>query len=95
MADAASGRAAGVVDRDYHDWLTLHARQLTDRIGRLRGERRWRRGLPSRSLKLLLDSIDELARTRELLAAVEAGATEAELRRPYPDPDDATQPAGG
>ena len=68
--------------RDYHDWLTLHARQLADRIRMLKAERRARRGLRPRAAKLLLDSIDELARTQWLLSRVESGATEAELTRP-------------
>jgi hypothetical protein len=50
--------------------LELKAKQLRDRIGRLRDERAARRGLPARPMKLLLDSVDELERVRKQIEAM-------------------------
>lgn len=76
---ATQGTAAHrAIDRDYHGWLSLHARQLADRVERLRCEQRTRK-LGARAVKLLLDSLDELAETRWQITLVESGVTEREI----------------
>jgi methionine salvage enolase-phosphatase E1 len=52
--------------------VELKVKQLRSRIAGLLEEKRARRGLPPRTQKFLLDSIDELAAAAEQLAGMDA-----------------------
>ena len=57
-----------ITDKEAHWWLTLHRRQLKEKIERLRGERkRFRGALPTRQAQWLQRSIDELEETERQL----------------------------
>jgi hypothetical protein len=57
-----------ITDAEAHWWLTIHRRQLKEKIERLRGERkRFRGALPTRQAQWLQRAVDELEETERQL----------------------------